>query len=177
MVLDNRKLYSLVCLLICQLFSLRLNAQTDADSFLVEGKDFKGYIMPIPSSMNFPCEKPQSEFRPSRMDVIHAEEVLDTYLNKRPCWVPGNYANDCRIIRSELPDYFRQYIGYIDTLSGHRLMYALFASKEVQATIEEMKSNWMDWFFNVNDGGPILFHAYIDLDTREVIHFHDNGGA
>jgi hypothetical protein len=160
-------------ILILLLFTLRLSAQTDKDSFLVEGKDFKGYIMPD-SRIKFFNEKPDSKFRPSSQDAMEAEEILVGYL-KKMCENPEPYEfDDCEVIRTELHSYFRQYTGYMDSVTGHIIMYILMVSKEMQQSLDTMKKEWMD---GVNDGGPILFHVYFDVDTKKVIDFSDNGEA
>jgi hypothetical protein len=159
--------------LIFLLFSLRLNAQSDTDSFLVEGKDFKGYIMPISSYRLFYHIKDENLFRPTKSEVLSGEKILSGFLSEK-CSHPVYDIDsmDCDVIDKELPYYFRQYTGYVDSVSGHRILYIQMVSKEMQGSIDEIKKTWMG---GVDDGGPIFFYAYIDLNTGKCIQFFDNG--
>jgi hypothetical protein len=160
-------------ILLVLLFSLRLSAQTDADSFLVEGKDFKGYIMPLDAKAQVLKISFENQFLPSKKDIDSAENILKDSLVKM-CLYPRNYYDsvDCRAIQQSLPEYFRQYAAYTDKETGHRMVYIRLISKNAQARVDFMKKTWMNKWC---DGGPIYFKAKIDLDSGKCIYFDDNG--
>ena len=114
----------------------------------------------------------EKEYLPTKKEVSDVEDHLAGYLDSL-CRKSTYYIDklDCELIKKEFDKYFRQYRSYISTKNGHRYMYILCISPRFQQSLEVMKKEWM---LGVNDGGTILFHISIDIDTGQI-HFSDNG--
>jgi hypothetical protein len=152
------------------------------DSFEINEADYRGYIMPLESYTRTKFVSDSIHYVPLREEVQKAEKLLKQHLDsfcmnydttvdfdKSQIINPNDY--DCKIIKTQFKNYFRQYAGYIKMKNHHRIVYILCVSRGQQTSLDKMKCEWMD---RIGDGGPILFHAYIDLETGEVW-FHDNG--
>ena len=146
-----------------------IKPQIAEDTFEVKRLDYQGYIMPLGLNPNIDAD---GAYRPGRQEVYKAEKYLKTYLDSF-CFNPKDYMDksDCKVIKTKLGKYFRQYHAYYNILTGHHIVNILLISPEHQRPLEEMKTN-EEW--GVKDGGSILFHAMIDLNTGKV-EFHDNG--
>lgn len=159
-------------IIILLLFSIRLGAQSETDSFLVEEKDFKGYIMPKHTKWLF-SPRLKHQFRPTRNEVFLAEEILrDSFEKTHQVFAYLQEKN--KKLDSIYPGYFRQYAGYKSRKPKHRMMYILLVSKAAQQPLDIMKKEWM---LGILDGGSILIHVYIDLDEKKIVKMHDNGSA
>jgi hypothetical protein len=155
---------------------------SDKDTAEINEPDFKGYIMPL-DSLPWCCDEGHLFFTPIKTQVLEAEAKLKHFLSDTFCRsltsgtrnreeYPGQ-GTDCKIIKTIFSSYFRQYAAYTSKSDGHRYLYILCVSPQMQSALSEMKKAWMN---GVEDGGPILFHATIDVDTWKI-EFHDNGWA
>lgn len=121
--------------------------------------------------------------------VIFSNEHVEHYnpmLEGKPTWVPAEYqaeelerelpsylasAKHPKVvwIYTHLPDYKRQYLGYID--SGHR-MICVNAFCDTTSHPE-----WREQIVIVFDGGNCYFHLRYDVDLMRFVGFGINSEA
>lgn len=151
-----------------------LHGQNVKDTFEVSGPNYTGYIVPL-TTWNDPLSWPVSSkvrpYRPPQAEIQKAEVRLAAHLDSicsHP--VSWNDSADCPTIKKSFSSYFRQYGAYISK-DGHKHVIILCVSPQMQASLDAMKKGLMN---GISDGGPVLFHADIDLNIGKVS-FHDNG--
>ena len=123
-------------------------------------------------------------YRPSVSEVDLSEKMLDSYLDIF-CRLNNGWRdlslslsdsiNYRALFTSYFKGYYRQYTAYIPKKnSTHKYISICLVSPDFQDRVKDkpdfLKNHWVE----VDDGGPILFHADIDLITGDVF-LRDNG--
>ena len=135
----------------------------------------KGYIMATRRWTNTNYKF----FCPSRAEVFIAEDLfrkyIDTFCRKtrandtivKDQEIASFKTCDCIALKFEIKKYFRQYTGW--TENGIRYIYFECLAPELQKN-EDLKKQWSF----ICDGGTILFHITVNLNTGNV-EVSDNG--
>jgi hypothetical protein len=158
------------------------------DTCEIDEPDYKGYIMTVESYPFLINKFKYKLYRPSRNEVFRAESLLKIYLDSY-CKKNGIYDTakdnhgtididqyDCMIAKYKLLKYYRQYIGWVVKKNHHKVVYFDCISQWLQKELNLQKESSLkkSWVWGICDGGPILFHVEIDLNTGKV-DFRDNG--
>ncbi len=152
------------------------------DSFEIRGNGYTGYIMPL--------EHTQAKYDPGNIytqpaapEIALAEKMLASYLDifcrLNKGWRDLNLSPSDSIryrgyFTSFFKGYYRQYTAYVSKKGGHKFISICLVSPDFQNRVSDkkdyLKHNWAE----IDEGGPILFHADIDLTTGDVF-LRDNG--
>lgn len=158
--------------------------QASQDSSEVQTNNYSGYIMPLDKTQAR-YDPANVYFIPTKDEINLAEGMLASYLDifcrlnngwKDLALSPADSIKYRAYFTSHFKDYFRQYAAYIPKNGTHEFISVCLVSPEFQARLSDknsyLKNNWAE----TDDGGPILFHAEIDLITGDVF-LRDNGSG
>ncbi|QEE50462.1 hypothetical protein FUA48_13025 [Flavobacterium alkalisoli] len=123
----------------------------------------------------FPAEYedllPPNRFTPSHEQVITAEKVLKTKLEKLNYLLTNQSSSP--VIHKNLNKYLRQYFGYINEKGQHILLINCFWKNADQSD----KKYWLNGRISVLDGGSFYWNVKYNLDTGELFDLEVNGYA
>jgi len=158
--------------------------QKARDLFEVHEIGYGGYIMPLVGTES--KYDPLNVYsRPSQSTVRLSEKMLASYLdifcrlNKGWQDLHLNSADSVHyhlLFTSYFEGYYRQYAAYTPKNGGHKFISICLVSPDFQNRVKDkpdyLKNHWAE----ADEGGPILFHADIDLITGDVF-LRDNGDS
>lgn len=122
-------------------------------------------------------------YRPSVSEVVLSEKMLDSYLdifcrlNKGWKDLSLSHSDSVRyrgLFTSYFKGYYRQYAAYIPKNGNHKFISVCLVSPDFQDRVKDKSDFLKKYWAEIDDGGPILFHADIDLITGDVF-LRDNG--
>jgi len=172
-------------LIIAYVFALSANPHKQIrDSFEVNENGYKGHIMPLKGT-DSKYDPANIYYRPSRSEVLLSEKMLASYLDifcrLNKGWRDLHLSHSDSIcyhvlFNSYFEGYYRQYTAYTPKNGGHKFISVCLVSPDFQDRVKDkpdfLKNHWAE----IDDGGPILFHADIDLVTGDVF-LRDNGSG
>lgn len=103
------------------------------------------------------------------------ETMLKNYFNdneERKKQMTSYYNQKFKNIKTRYPDYYRQYLGYIDEETSHKLIWINFFIPD-----EYLLKDWKNSIIAVNDGGDYFFNVLVDIEDNKCLNFSINGEA
>jgi len=136
--------------------------KTDSKFEIVEGKDFKGAIIPADYKINFNKNQLAQRFTPSKEDIIQAEIALTENYNKTMKKDPRVHRfKKIKNVRSYFKDYVRQYLGYINEEGEKIIWIHLVRFEKLQKEIGNIQ---LDWKSNIINGlGDVFYENMMTL--------------
>jgi|SRR6185437_2327796 len=154
------------------------------DSFEVKSNGHTGYILPIEAT-EAKYDPGNVYYRPSASEVDLAEKMMASYLdifcrlNKGWRELDLSASDSTRyraLFTSYFKGYYRQYTAYVPKKGGHKFISICLVSPDFQDRVSDKPGYLEKRWAEIDDGGPILFHADIDLVTGDVF-LRDNGSG
>lgn len=155
------KTMKLIAILLC------LFVQGNPSTY-IEGKGFSGYVFnkAYPLLLNLEnCVR----YTPSKGDILVAEKILAGNIaaaNAECANQPKGYP----VLHKELTKYIRQYVGFVNTSSGQKVIWinCLWKKDHSEKTLSQD-------VLQVHDGGSYYWNCRINLQTKKVTDLRVNG--
>jgi len=124
-------------------------------------KDFDVVILP---ALDYPVAGIQGKaFSPSLANVDSAEGAL-----KRDLKDMNSFPN--KLVSYNLKKYRRQYLGYIDSTTGHKILYINCFWKSFKYRV-----NWLYELVDISEGGGYYWNISYDLTAKKLFDFWVHG--
>ena len=153
------------------------------ESYFIEGEDYYGYVFSREDSIGgFPPEIiigdvpiGSRRYTLTEENIVQAEKILRENINTGyvkeyiKSW-ESDWKTRCRLNKTTLKNYYRQYIGYL-TPDREAIVYITLITK---GTVRDIK-HLSDGLIEVHDGGDSYWTICINLQTQQVFNMNLNG--
>ncbi|MGD1843170.1 MAG: hypothetical protein ACFB0B_20080 [Thermonemataceae bacterium] len=157
----------LIMLISCSIFIYSAIAQDDNASLHLKTPYFEGVILEAKCAA-YTVKEPLKRFTPTKEEVMLLEKSLREQIREINKQHPRQNARS-GFIEDRLPEYKRQYIGYVNA-EGEKVIY-------VNCFTDEIKEKDFCEELIVMDGGSAYWQIHFNVKKNEFFKFSVNGEA
>lgn len=160
---------SLIFVIICFIINTKSFGISRDDTTYVKTEKYEGIIFGKNYPKNWEDDK-KSRWSPSIEDIAYAEKKLEKYIFKKSKKVLKNQdINGSPIIRDNLKNYMRQYVGFINN-RGDYILYIKFIWKDEILKNDYFK-NWKTELRDILGGGSYYWSIKIKIKNGKCFDY------
>lgn len=138
------------------------------NSFTITTNSYEGYVFYAKHNVWREIINQKERYTPTENDISEAERLIKEQLIKINTSLENQFAS-CPIIHKNLPNYYRQYIGYINS-KGEKIIWINFIWKE-KADVNKLKTDIVETL----DGCSYFWNIEVNISKGELSDFNING--
>jgi len=138
------------------------------NSFLISTKNYEGYVFYAKHSVWYEIKNQKERYTPTEDDINKAELLIREQIKEINSSLENQF-DGCPVIHENLPNYYRQYVGYINN-NGEKIIWVNFIWKDKTSVIK-LKEDIVETL----DGCSYFWNIEVNINKSKLYDLNING--